>query len=265
MLLQARLHAKAMREPAPNIEKARRARLSPAAFQGLLGQLRRWIARLEPADGVPSAWGDYARQHSYRAAEEAAKRSFVEAFVARTRPGLLFDLGCNTGDYAALALAAGARRVVGFDFDQQALDAAFRRAQKDDLDFLPLFLDAANPSPDQGWRQLERSGFAGRAKADALLALAFEHHLAIARNLPLGQILAWLTGLAPQGVIEFVPKADPTVARMLALREDIFPDYDEATFARHLTSTARIVRSEIVSEHGRRLFWYARGDRDDGG
>jgi ribosomal protein L11 methylase PrmA len=260
VLLQARLHQRAMRKPSENIEKVRRSRLSPTAFLGLLGQLRRWIARLEPADAPPSTWSDYAWRHSYRPREEAAKHSFVKTFIEQTRPGLLFDLGCNTGDYAALALEAGARRVVGFDFDQQALDAAFRRAEAQDLDFLPLFLDAANPSPDQGWRQRERSGFAGRAKADALLALAFEHHLAIARNLPLEQVLAWLMGLAPCGVIEFVPKADPTVGRMLALREDIFQGYDEATFARCLTGTARIVRNEIISEHGRRLFWYERND-----
>ncbi len=258
VLLQARLHHKAMQRPAGSIEKARRSRLSPTAFQGLLGQLRRWIGRLEPAGTAPSTWSDYARCHGYAAAEEAAKRSFVEAFIARTRPGLLFDLGCNTGDYAALALGAGARRVIGFDFDQQALDAAFRRAQAEDLDFLPLFLDAANPSPDQGWRQRERPGFASRAKADALLALAFGHHLAIARNLPLDQTVAWLVGLAPRGVIEFVPKDDPTVARMLALREDIFQGYTEREFVDCLSRQARIVSSATVSQHGRRLFCYER-------
>jgi hypothetical protein len=56
-----------------------------------------------------------------------------------------------------------------------------------------------------------------------------------------------------------VPKTDPTVHRMLALREDIFPDYDEAAFTRSLAAAAaRIVRSETVSGHGRRLFWYER-------
>ena len=171
----------------------------------------------------------------------------------------MFDLGCNTGDYSALALEAGAKAVIGFDADQQALETAFARAAAADLAFLPLYLDAANPSPDQGWQQKERTGFGGRARADALLALAFEHHLAIGRNVPLEQLLAWLTGLAPRGVIEFVPKTDPTVQRMLALRADIFADYDEAAFTQGLTRLARIVRSEVVSEHGRRLFWYERG------
>ena len=77
--------------------------------------------------------------------------------------------------------------------------------------------------------------------------------------MPLDQLLPWLTGLAPRGVIEFVPKTDPTVQRMLALREDIFADYGEAAFADGLTRVARVVRSEVVSAHGRRLFWYERG------
>ena len=179
-------------------------------------------------------------------------------FVGQTRPRLLFDLGCNTGDYAALALQAGAGAVVGFDFDQRALEIAFARAEAERLDFLPLFLDAANPSPDQGWRQSERAGFTARARPDALLALAFEHHLAIGRNVPLDQLLDWLTGLAPRGVIEFVPKADPTVRQMLALREDIFDGYDEAAFTACLARAARIVGSEVVSAHGRRLFRYER-------
>ena len=59
-------------------------------------------------------------------------------------------------------------------------------------------------------------------------------------------------------MIEFVPKSDPTVQRMLALREDIFTDYDEAAFRTCLANNARIVRDRVVSQHGRRLFWYDR-------
>ena len=259
VVLQAKLHKAAIGKPQATIEKVRERQLSRTAFRGLLTQLRRWIARLEPADTGPTVWGAYADSHGYASEEERAKRRFVAEFVERTRPRLLFDLGCNTGDYAALALEAGAGGVVGFDSDQRALETAFARATAASLAFLPLYLDAANPSPDQGWQQTERAGFGRRAKADAILALAFEHHLAIGRNVPLDQLLPWLTGLAPRGVIEFVPKTDPTVQRMLALREDIFADYGEAAFADGLTRVARVVRSEVVSAHGRRLFWYERG------
>jgi ribosomal protein L11 methylase PrmA len=258
VVLQAKLDRKAVLEPERSIDKVRQGRLSKTALRGLLSQLRGWIARLQPADTGPTTWSDYADTHTYGSDEEATKRRFVAEFVQQTRPRLLFDLGCNVGHYAVLALEAGARDVIGFDFDQRVLETAFARAASEERSLLPLFLDAANPSPDQGWQQAERPGFARRAAADALLALAFEHHLAIGRNVPLAQLLPWLTGLAPAGVIEFVPKSDPTVQRMLALREDIFTAYDQETFRNCLAEHARIVRDEPVSQHGRRLFWYDR-------
>jgi ribosomal protein L11 methylase PrmA len=258
VILQARLQRRAQDAPARTVARVRSRGLPGPALRAMLTQMRRWIARLEPADRERTVWSDYAETHGYRAEEESAKRSFVAEFVRRTAPGLLFDLGCNTGAYAALALEAGAGYVVGFDADHGALEAAFARAQSRQLEFLPLFSDATNPSPDQGWRGLERAGFASRARPDALLALAFVHHLAIGRNVPLDQVLDWLTGLAPCGVIEFVPKHDPTVRRMLALREDIFQAYTEEAFSAGLAARAQIVRSETISEHGRRLFWYHR-------
>jgi hypothetical protein len=45
---------------------------------------------------------------------------------------------------------------------------------------------------------------------------------------------------------------------MLALREDIFTEYDQETFRNCLAKNARIVRDEVVSQHGRCLFWYDR-------
>ena len=59
-------------------------------------------------------------------------------------------------------------------------------------------------------------------------------------------------------MIEFPHKADPMVqvpARRSA--PDIFPDYDNATFARILSSMARIVKSEDVLPT-RTLYWYDR-------
>jgi ribosomal protein L11 methylase PrmA len=170
----------------------------------------------------------------------------------------LIDLGCNTGDYSVAALEGGAEYIIGFDFDQTAVDIAFSRSKQDNLNFLPLWLDAANPSPNQGWRQSERRGFAERANADALIALAFEHHLAIGRNVPLVDVVNWLVSLAPVGIIEFVPKADSTVQKMLALREDIFPDYNEAAFEAAIQRKAKIVGKQVISESGRTLYRYDR-------
>ena len=76
--------------------------------------------------------------------------------------------------------------------------------------------------------------------------------------MPLGDVVGWLTGMAPRGVIEFVPKTDPMVVELLRLREDIFPDYNEEHFVRCLQQRARIVTSETVSASGRKLFAFER-------
>jgi hypothetical protein len=65
--------------------------------------------------------------------------------------------------------------------------------------------------------------------------------------------------MAPQGVIEFVPKNDAMVQRLLQIREDLFDDYDQEIFEKYLGDRARIVKSEQVSASGRVLYWFDRG------
>lgn len=228
------------------------------AFVRMLRGLRSWIEDLQPADRQPTTWQEYANRNSYRGTEADAKRNFVMRFVRDCKPQTVWDIGCNTGDYSVAALEAGARRAIGFDFDQGALDIAFDRARSQNLPFLPLFLDVTNPAPDQGWEQAERRGLQARAAADAVLALALIHHVAISRNVPLERVVGWLTSLAPRGVIEFIPKSDPMVVELLQLREDIFDHYTEENFIRCLRQRARILGSETVSASGRKLFAYER-------
>ena len=234
----------------------REARLPRSSFEGMLRGLRGAIAKME----VPShktVWGEYANNTSYAAPEAEAKHDLVKEAVAAIKPGLLYDIGCNTGDYSKSALEAGAGKVIGFDFDHGALEIAFKRAQLEQLDLLPLWLDAANPSPSQGWGEAERMGLSKRAKPDALLALAFIHHIAIGRNVPLDMAVDWLVSLAPAGVIEFPHKEDPMVQLLLSQRPDIFPDYHNDTFANLLSQRAQIVKAVDVLPT-RTLYWFQR-------
>lgn len=259
VVLQDRFQRGAARSDRPARRRLGRS-LRPAAFTAMLRQLRHWIARLKPADRGATTWSDYAGANTYAAAEEAAKQEFIASATVYAAPQRVIDLGCNTGVYASVALSAGARSVIGYDYDHQALDRAYLAAAASPAmsAFLPLHLDAANPSPDQGWRQRERAGFAARVRADCVFALAFVHHLAIARNLPLPEVVEWIVDMAPVGVIEFVPKEDATVQTMLALREDIFGQYDESHFTAALTKRARIVRRSAVTQSRRTLFLYDR-------
>lgn len=257
IILPARFQSGATSDASAKFSTEGRA-LPKVAFAGMLRQLRKWIANLAPKNAERTVWAYYASTTTYDDAETLAKREFVERFIKSERPEFVIDLGCNTGDYSELSLSAGATQVIGFDFDQQALDTAYSRAIEKGLNFLPLFLDASNPSPSQGWRERERPGFAKRMQADAVLALAFEHHLAIAKNAPISQVIDWITSIAPKGIIEFVPKEDPTVQKMLLLRQDIFPDYCVENFHRHLAKTTSITGCAVVSKSGRTLFSYCR-------
>ncbi|MGH8669591.1 MAG: class I SAM-dependent methyltransferase [Burkholderiales bacterium] len=237
---------------------AGQVRLPLAAFRRILNELRDWVGALQPKGGRGTVWQDYAQVNSYSADEARNKARFVGEFAAATRPKLLWDLGCNSGDYSKAALDAGAGMCVGFDFDAGALEAAYLRARAQKLKLLPLHLDATNPSPSQGWAQHERKGMLERGPADGVIALAFVHHLAVARNVPLDYVVDWLTGLAGTGVIEFVQKDDPMVRELLRLRDDIFPGYAEENFARALRARARVCKVEQVSASGRKLYWFER-------
>ena len=257
VVLQASLQRRATSADPAQARQLKQAKLPLGSFVGILTGLRRYIHGLKWPERK-TEWSEYAEANSYDAEQTATKRAFVAAMVEKVRPRRLWDIGCNTGDFSVLALEAGAGNVVGWDFDHGALNKAFGRAASGQLRFLPLWLDAANPSPSQGWAQRERRGFAERCNADALIALAFIHHIAIGRNVPLAQAVDWLVGLAPIGVIEFPSRSDPMVQRLLQFRDIPFDDYSEQEFLAQVQSRARIVRTDALSSGRRTLVWYDR-------
>ena len=256
--LQDSLQKTARKGSGPNLGALQEIGLPLATFRKTLTDLRDWIMGLEAKKTERTVWSDYAKSNSYALQEEIFKHDFVDDFVRRRKLSQVWDLGCNSGEYAAVALKAGADYVVGFDADHGALDLAFRRAQEEGLRFLPLYLDIANPPPSQGWAQQERYGLRERASADGMIALALIHHISIGGNVPLGDAVAWLVGLGPRGVIEFVPKEDPMVQELLRFREDIFPNYTLENFLGELRKHASVDRTEPSSSTGRLLVEFSR-------
>ena len=234
------------------INSAKQASLPLNTFRRMLEKLTAWIEELDPPEGK-TEWSDYAQQNSYNDQSAGMKRRYIESFVSETGCRMIWDLGCNTGDYSVAALNGGAGYVVGFDVDQGALEKGFSRIREARLNALPLFFDAMNPAPRQGWGQGERQGMVERGPADGILALALIHHIAISGNVPLGKATEWLTRLGNQGVIEFVPKSDPMVQRLLQLREDIFHDYNEENFLFELKKHADIVDIADLPDSNRKL------------
>lgn len=256
VILHAALGSASGNQPQLQRKDIEGRRLPAKSFENLLRGLRNWIHRLRPADRTATFWRDYEVFKSYAPAESDAKKSFVARFAQTARPAMVWDIGCNTGEFSLTALKNGAGYVVGWDTDQNALDIAFHRSSDNNAAFTPLYGDAANPTPSQGWAQAERAGWLGRAPADAVLALAVVHHLAIGRNVPLPAVVDWLVRLAPTGIVEFADKDDFQVRRMLSLRKDIFPDYTLESFLTAVKTRARIVETQTLSPSGRTLVWF---------
>jgi len=236
---------------------ARNVRISRTALVNNLESMRRLVAGLRPPRSQRSPWENYEQTAQYSVGERAAKAEFVRQVVAATQPRMLWDLGCNAGEYAELALESGASAVIGLEPDPGALNAAFRRASAKGLNFLPLAVDLLNPPPSLGWRQQERLGLAERCNADFLLCLALLHHLVLGRNLPLSEVIEWLTSLAPKGIIEFVPRTDPMAQQLVSWKPTVAPDYDLSTVKALLGARVRIDREEAVTTSGRVLLAFS--------
>ncbi len=93
-------------------------------------------------------------------------------------------------------------------------------------------MELNNPSSSIGWANEERMSFLERGPVDTVLALALIHHLAISNNLPLHKVARFFGDICRSLIIEFVPKEDSQVQRLLSTREDIFPDYTREGFER---------------------------------
>ena len=233
--------------------------LPKTRYSALLQQLRGWIADLEPKGIDSTVWRNYAKQNTYEEAETAAKHEFIAKFVGKHKPHITLDLGCNTGEFSKTALKAGAGYAIGVDADHGALEAGFDMHSSEGNNMLLLYQDATNPSPGMGWHGRERKSFNDRcAPVDALFALAFEHHLAIARNVPFDLIIEWMVDMAPRGIIEFVPKDDPTVQQLLALRDDIFDEYTEENFLAAVSRRAKVISTNKVSNTNRVLIEFSK-------
>jgi ribosomal protein L11 methylase PrmA len=129
---------------------------------------------------------------------------------------------------------------MAFDIDPAAVEQNYRQVKTaKEKNILPLLLDLTNPSPALGWHNRERDSFSDRAPADMIFALALIHHLAISNNVPLSLLADFFHDLGHWLIIEFVPKTDSQVQKLLASRLDIFDHYHrqefETVFSRRFT------------------------------
>jgi hypothetical protein len=245
-------HAK----PTPGKKVEQKAMTMPRrSLDGLIDSLMSSVKGLKWA--IPQTeWADYyAANNNYQDKAMKAKHKLVKDFVSTLKPGMVWDLGGNTGEFSRLFAADGIETVC-WDIDPVAVDMNYQLIKKNgEMRLHAAMQDFTNPSPAIGWNGEERMSLFERGPADVCLALALIHHMAIANNVPLVMVARFMRGLSKKGlVIEFVPKEDSQVQLLLSSREDIFADYTKEGFEKAFSQYFKIKESKLIPGSKRTLY-----------
>lgn len=206
---------------------------------------------------VKTTWDDYYTDTILGDDYLKEKTSIVQSFCNFIDYKSVIDLGANDGHFSLLF--NDSKNVIATDADANCINGLYLTIKKENRqNILPLVNDLTTPSPAIGWNNAERESITSRLKADLVLALALVHHLAIAGNVPLHLIAAWLQPMAAHLIIEFVPKDDEKVKQLLQHRTDIFDDYSLENFRTVFAEKYKIVREEKAGNTNRVLFLMAR-------
>jgi len=260
LLSHIHLHARSQKHFADKPVNVGQQRMSRYAFLGILNSLESTVKKLKWQRGG-TEWADYYQDTNYSPQAFEHKKTIVAGFLDKVRPATVWDLGANVGVFSRLASDRGIP-TVSFDVDPAAVEKNYLDyIARGDTNILPLVIDLTNPSPGIGWENKERMSLKERGPADAVLALALVHHLAISNNVPLSRIAGFLSDISHWLIIEFIPKTDSQVQRLLATREDIFPDYTRQAFEQEFSRYFTIDNSADIRESQRTLYLMHRVQR----
>ena len=237
----------------PVAKKDIKGQMGRNAFLGLIDSLESTVNGLN-LKGVKTEWAAYYDATNYSDNSLAEKGKLVEAYLEHIKPTNVWDLGANTGYFSRIA-SDKEIFTAAFDIDPMAVEQAYQvMKEKKEKNILPLVLDLTNPSPSIGWHNAERDAFLQRGPADCVMALALIHHLAISNNVPLHTLAEFFASVGKNLIIEFVPKENSQVERLLATREDIFPAYNVAGFEAAFSHLFNILESKPIAGSKRTLY-----------
>ncbi len=222
--------------------------------------LRKLTALLQRLKWQPAAtqWSHYRHELPHVVQDLEVKSSFVRGVCEKRPRSLAWDLGCNDGHFSRIA-ADHAAYVVAMDQDHGCVERLYRELGEKPVssgNILPLRIDLLNPSPAQGWRGRERSRLEDRGRPDLVLCLGLIHHLVIAGNIPLPEVVDWLASLKAEIIIEFPSKRDPMVQGLLRNKPDQYDDYSLPVLESALQVCGLKIQSRAALPSGERTLLY---------
>jgi len=259
LLSHVHLHAKAQTRFADESVSSRSRKVRRMAFLGLVDSLRSAVDKLVWKPGG-TEWHNYYDISNYSDVAVEHKKHLVAQMLGEITPtpASVWDLGANVGLYSRIAGGMGIP-TVSFDIDPAAVEKNYLESvAQAETNVLPLVLDLTNPSPGIGWENKERASLLDRGPADAVLALALIHHLAISNNLPFRKVARFFSRVCRALIIEFVPKSDSQVQKLLSSREDIFAEYNQTNFEAAFSEFFTIQSREPITDTDRGLYLMTR-------
>jgi SAM-dependent methyltransferase len=260
LLMHIHLHAQAQARAneiqsanQPEAKTVKPPRVSKYGLLGLLDSLESIITHLN-CNINHKLWADYYANTNYSNTAFEEKKALVYKILAPLAPRSVFDLGANTGIFSLEAAKIPNCMVISSDIDPEAVELNYQQLKQNKTkNVLPLVIDLTNPSPAIGWDNSERTSYLSRGKTDVVMALALIHHLAIANNLPLAAIAATFAKMGSYLLLEFVPKEDSQVKRLLSSRDDIFPNYSLDGLKSEFSACYDLVKEYSISGSQRTL------------
>jgi hypothetical protein len=251
------LHSKSQKRYEDKVPRKTGRKVSRMGFQGIIDSLENAVKKLNwKPEGTE--WENYYNDTNYSTEALEHKKEIAAKYIDQVAPLTVWDVGANNGLFSRIASDKGIP-TVAFDADPSAVEKNYlHMKEKKETHMLPLLLDLTNPSPGIGWENLERSSFMERGPVDLILSLALVHHLAISNNVPLAKIAAFFCKLCEHLVMEFVPKEDSQVQRLLATREDVFPNYTQEAFEKEFSLYFTIQESIKLKDSLRTLYLFKR-------
>lgn len=243
LLLHLFIHAKF--KPANDINPKTSSNL---AKEGIIESLESTIRSIKWKK-PKTLWGNYSQEDSYTNKAFASKEKIVEELLMLVKPRVVFDIGCNDGLFSLLASKV-AKTVVALDNDPICIERLFNKKTT----IIPLLTDISNPTSSFGFGEKERKSLSKRGPADLIMALAVTHHLRISACIPFNKMAEYFQSLGNHLIVEFIPKTDKKIEKMLLFRENQFEDYSEKVFISDFSPFFEILKRREIEDSQRVIF-----------
>ena len=253
LLLHIHLHARSQKYLLNKNISVDKRTFSKKSLLSLIDSLESAISKLK-WEPEKTEWSEYYKDTNYSQEAMLHKKKLVDDYIEEVKPNIVWDLGANIGIFSRIASNKGIY-TVSFDSDPSVVEKSYLQVKNyKERNILPLCVDLTNPSPSIGWSNKERLSLIERGPCDLALMLGLIHHISISNNVPLIQIANFLNQICRYLIIEFVPKDDSQVQRLLRFRKDIFQDYDEKNFEIAFLNYFSILKREKIVDSKRTIY-----------